>query len=39
MGPGEEAIMNDPGQVRVSGPLSAHRDGFGMSTNAIGLGQ
>jgi integrase/recombinase XerD len=28
MGPEEEAIMNDPRRVRVSGPLSAYRDGF-----------
>ena len=29
MSPEEEAIMkNDPGRVRVSGPLSAYRDGF-----------
>src|SRR5260370_6940699 len=28
MGPEEEGIMNDPGRVRVSGPLSAYRDGF-----------
>ena len=29
MGSEEEATMkNDPGRVRVSGPLSAYRDGF-----------
>jgi integrase/recombinase XerD len=28
MGPEEEAIMNDPRRVRVSGPLGAYRDGF-----------